>query len=156
MAPFTSSYSVALRPVNLKALYQYGWPEVLSSLRCVLSSARTLRPVTTTSMRQQQGYVSSERWTCTSLADRCKSLQCRIHACHSAPATQRRSARPATHSLPAEPGLLTSERPGKICRTQTAPFRATVPANQRRPRRGLAYSITHAVPASCFVVVVQW
>jgi hypothetical protein len=41
-------------------------------------------------------YLPSERRTCTSLADRCRSPRCYSRGRHIAPATQRRSARPAT------------------------------------------------------------
>jgi hypothetical protein len=93
----------------------------------------------TTSTRQQQGYVSSDRRpargsttcrTCTSLAGRCQSPKRCTHVHHSTLATQRRDAQPTTRSLPAELRLLLSERPREICRTHYGPFRGHHPPFQ--------------------------
>jgi hypothetical protein len=71
-------------------------------------------------------YLPNEHRTCTSLAGRCKSPQCWIHVCHNTPATQRRSARPTTHSLPAESSRCHMQRPLSGPSTQAVPVSCLV------------------------------
>jgi hypothetical protein len=66
---------------------------------------------------ERPDYSPSERRISRSFADRQKFLKSCIYLCSSAPATQRRESRPATHLLPAESNLLPSEGSGVSLRT---------------------------------------
>jgi hypothetical protein len=92
--------------------------------------------------RKKPVNSSSERQTNTSFADRQKSPKCLIHLCSSAPATQRREARLATHLLPVESSLLPSERSG-IWLCTAGPFQGLqflIGCNVHRPQAACIFS----------------